>query len=307
MESLSSPFPGGEILGIENAVDALGHPLRIEHVGISKACIVFVVERNTKTMQVRSKRLLRFRINLVILRTYLPVAVEGEVVFRHAGEPVLDGEPCRRKSVAQVGKAVGLPPDRLVQHIDPCTVGAVGFDKLANVGKFPDQPSAIDGERMLAGLVEDNNHRRIRGETVDQIEPIFGVGFLVTLTAVEHQQIQAPLSHKELVGGVHDLLAAEVPDMQAHLLIVQRDRPLGNFDALGFSLPTIEGIVNEPIDQRRLANAAKSHKNQLGFIEGPLSTAGSKVVVENFCRLGRFGVFLDGVFPAWPEYLPQAV
>jgi hypothetical protein len=73
---------------------------------------------------------------------------------------------------------------------------------------------------VLLDLVEDDDDRRALAEAVDEGQPIVGISVLVPLTAVEHQQIQAPLCEKKLVRRMHDLLATEIPDVQADVFSI---------------------------------------------------------------------------------------
>src|SRR5690349_24018220 len=53
-----------------------------------------------------------------------------------------------------------------------------------------------------------------------------------SVAAVEDQQVDAAGGEEELVGGVHDLLPAEVPDVQGRLVRTrERDAPRRDGDA----------------------------------------------------------------------------
>ena len=74
-------------------------------------------------------------------------------------------------------------------------------------------------------------------EHVDQFEPIFEpfVGYgLVVFAGVVNQQIERAAGQEELVSGVIDLLAAEVPDVQAkEASVFQPEFVAVDGDALG--------------------------------------------------------------------------
>jgi len=75
------------------------------------------------------------------------------------------------------------------------------------------------------------------------------------LTPIQNKQIEASLCKEKLVSGVHDLLSAEVPYMQTHILfIIQLDAPLGDIYALCLLFPAVKFIANQAIHKRSLAD-----------------------------------------------------
>ena len=67
---------------------------------------------------------------------------------------------------------------------------------------------------MLADLVEHHDDRRIAAERANELQPVFGLGVFLALPTVEDQKIETAGGEEELMGGVHDFLAAEIPDVQ---------------------------------------------------------------------------------------------
>ena len=66
---------------------------------------------------------------------------------------------------------------------------------------------------VFVAFVANDNDRRVAPEALDQLQPVLHPVLLLRLPGVQHQQVQAPLGHEKLVGGMHDLLAAEIPDV----------------------------------------------------------------------------------------------
>ena len=86
-------------------------------------------------------------------------------------------------------------------------------------------------------------------EALDHAHPVVGVGVFRVAASVEHEQVDAALRQEELVRGVHDLLPAEVPDVQPHRTeLRQRQFPIGDLDPVRFSLATVELVVEQSID-----------------------------------------------------------
>src|SRR5205823_5320719 len=91
------------------------------------------------------------------------------------------------------------------------------------------QGVAVHVERLLSDFVEDEDDRRVAAaEALYKLEPVFGVGVLAALAPAQDEQVEAALGQKKLVRGVHYLLPAEIPDVEAHAvsLLADRERPL---------------------------------------------------------------------------------
>ena len=78
---------------------------------------------------------------------------------------------------------------------------------------------------MLIALVADDDHGGVAAEAFDGVEPIFETVFFFALAVVENEEVEAAFGEEELVGGVHNFLSAEVPE-------VEFDGT--RFDAVGF-------------------------------------------------------------------------
>ena len=235
---------------IQDLVDAFGDPARVQHVQVMEAGVVAVVERHPQPVQDLGELVLLLVALHAGLGAQRAVPVEGKVVLRHRGQSVLDREPGRREGVAQARQGVDLAMDRVEQRLPALgRVGAVGGDDVADHREFLPQRRLVHGEWVLPDLVEHDDHRRLAAEARDQVEPVLGVGVLAPLPPVEDDEVQAAVGQEELVGRMHDLLAAEIPDMDPHLGILQWNGPVGNGDAVGHRLARIETIVDQPLDQ----------------------------------------------------------
>ena len=100
------------------------------------------------------------------------------------------------------------------ERFDARARGGGGLKDADDVRIFLPQARAVNVERMLVGLVADDQHRRLAAEGLDDLEPILDAVFLLRQACIQHQQVETALGEKELVRGVHDLLPAEVPDVE---------------------------------------------------------------------------------------------
>jgi hypothetical protein len=69
---------------------------------------------------------------------------------------------------------------------------------------------------MIANFVQDHNDGRIAAETSDEFEPILGVNVLATFASIKHEEVEASLGKEKLVGSMHNLLAAKIPDVKLY-------------------------------------------------------------------------------------------
>ncbi len=77
-------FPGRQNLGVEDAVDAAGDPVGVEHVGIAQPRVVFVVEGDAQVVQVAGERGLCRGIALAVVPADLLELLEREVALGHS-------------------------------------------------------------------------------------------------------------------------------------------------------------------------------------------------------------------------------
>ncbi len=91
-------------------------------------------------------------------------------------------------------------------------------------------------------LIEHHQYRRTAAEALNVAQPVFGP---LVPPAVQHQHIEAAPGQEKLVGGMHDLLSAEVPKVAAELLIRGVQLPGLNPDSIGHGLIGIELLTPE--------------------------------------------------------------
>lgn len=144
-------------------------------------------------------------------------------------------------------------------------------------------------------LVEDNQHGRAAAEALDVAQPVFGP---LVAPAIKDKHIQAAAREEKLVRGVHDLLAAEVPEVAAELLARACGLPLLDPDAVRGGLVRVEPRAVQLLDQRSLARRALAHKDDLdlrhflglAFRFGEVFADGLDTMISNLYGRGDEGV-----------------
>src|SRR5262249_36437766 len=146
--------------------------------------------------------------------------------------------------------------------------------------------AAIHVERLFLLLVQDHDDRSVPApEGADHPEPIVRFFVVPPLPAAEHQQVQAAGRKKELMRRVHHLLPPEIPDMQGHVLfLAERAAPIADLDSFRGPLLWIELAGYKSLDQRRLADAARAHQNELRLVERARPLALREIVAKDFSR-----------------------
>ena len=75
----------------------------------------------------------------------------------------------------------------------------------------------VDVGRPLVAVGGDQQHRRAGRQHLDLAQPVVEPALVGVPARVPDQQVERAAGHEELVGGVVDLLAAEVPDVQGQI------------------------------------------------------------------------------------------
>src|SRR5215813_7751065 len=94
--------------------------------------------------------------------------------------------------------------------------------------------------------------------------------------------MEAAFGHEKLVRGVHDLPPAEVPDIEADVIVVNFDLPGSDGDAVGFLFVRVECAMHEPLYERVLADPTTTDQDHLCFVERATRTT-LEVVGKDSC------------------------
>ena len=134
------------------------------------------------------------------------------------------------------------------------------------------EPVGIQAELMdTLPEVHRQDHRGIRGEAMDIVQPV--PGLLVQVPAiVDDHQIQRPLRQEAAVHGVHILLPAEIPEIDGKCSTFAFHRILVNTDTqCGISSDsTIVSLIQNTLDGVGLSRSAVTQEDDLGFPDGLL-------------------------------------
>nr|WP_307872655.1 hypothetical protein [Actinoplanes ovalisporus] len=110
----------------------------------------------------------------------------------------------------------------------------------------------VDVELEAFAFVADQDDRGAAREALDELQPILDAVLFLALPRVDDQEIDAAPGEEELMGGVHDLLPAEVPQVDRDVRAVHVEIPPGDVDPLGLALVGVEVAACEPSDDRTL-------------------------------------------------------
>ncbi len=122
--------------------------------------------------------------------------------------------------------------------------------------------------RIFIDLVDHHQDGRRPPKTLDMFEPVFG-GLL--LPGIEHQHVDAALGQEKLVRGVHDLLAAEIPEANVDRVVAGRrmgEVLVPDVDAVRLRLVGVKPLAHQPLDERRFAGPALPDEQDLDLIHG---------------------------------------
>jgi hypothetical protein len=79
-----------------------------------------------------------------------------------------------------VRQAIHLFCDLGFERFDACARRGGGLNDADNIRIFLLQACAVNIERVLVGLVADDQHRRLSAEGLDDLEPVLDAVFLLS-------------------------------------------------------------------------------------------------------------------------------
>ena len=123
--------------------------------------------------------------------------------------------------------------------------------------------------RAFVAVGGDQQHRRAGRQHLDLAQPVVEPALVGVPARVPDQQVERAPGHEELVGGVVDLLAAEVPDVQGQVDAGAVGAGQGDgqhVDAVGGGKMGVEVLPAQRAQQRGLAGGAFADQQQLGFV-----------------------------------------
>ena len=242
--------------GIEQVVDALGDPLRIEHAEAAQRLFLAVGEHQAERVQTLRERLLILTLSHAALVAKGAEILEGQPVPLRRGQFFLHAPPIGWPLGLESRHRPGQFADARPQLFDSVAGLAVGLEEDEAASVLVAEQFAIELEVRVVPLVKQHDHRRVvAGEGAHQREPVFGVVILGAFARGDEHKVKRPLGHEKAVRAMHDLLPAEVPHVRLHIVAVDFQRPARDLDPRR----ALEGLVlpgGQPVDQRGLPHAA---------------------------------------------------
>src|SRR2546423_1973054 len=176
-----------KLIGIENLVDAIRDPVRIQNVRVLQSRVVPVVQYDAEVVQITRKRFLSALVRFPILITELAVLLKALVILLHPREFFLNCEPACRESVAQVFKTISLSLNGFTKLLASDSIFAISLNEFAYDRILLLQSAAVHVKGMLFDFVQYDNDRRFAAETLDELEPVFRICIFATFAPVENQ------------------------------------------------------------------------------------------------------------------------
>jgi len=210
-----------EFVRVEDFIHAIGDPLWVENAQGFKPWVVLKMQDNAQVMQEADERVLAGFIGDIVRAAQAEIFILRDEVLVPAEflEFGFDREPRLRQQIADVRQSIHLFGDLGFERLDARACSGGCLKDANDVRIFLLQTRAVNVERMLVGLVADDQHRRLAAERLNDLEPVLDAVFLLRQARIQHQQVKTTLGEEELVCGVHDLLPTEVPNVEANRCI----------------------------------------------------------------------------------------
>ncbi len=94
---------------------------------------------------------------------------------------------------------------------------AANLEESGNVGELILKGGFIDVFDALVRFVHNHDERAFGPQEFDRIEPVVKAAGLFLFPGVPDKEVEGAFGEEELVGGVEDVLAAEIPEMNLDL------------------------------------------------------------------------------------------
>ena len=154
-----------------------------------KARVVLKMQDNAQIVQEADERVLTGFVGDIIIAAQVEIFILRDEVFIPAKflQFGFDREPRLRQQVTDVRQGIHLFCDLGFERFDARAHGGGGLKDANDVRIFFLQARAVNIERMLVGLVADDQHRRLAAEGLDDLEPVFDAVFFLCQACIQHQ------------------------------------------------------------------------------------------------------------------------
>ncbi len=199
--------------GVEDFVDGGGAPFGFEDDGALEEVVCLEVEADAEVVEVAAE--LEF-VGVAFEAVGVAEGEEfglGDVVAGVGFEGFADVDPGFGQWGADVGELADVVLDGGEDFGESAIGEEVGGEDFFEVGEAASELVFVDFAGAFLFFVFDDQGGAGFGEEFDDFEPVVEVG--VVLAGVGDEEVEGAFGEEELVGGMVDFLAAEVPDVDA--------------------------------------------------------------------------------------------
>ena len=146
----------------------------------------------------------------------LPEALGGGVFFVNLADFVGGVEPGGRPDFAHEGEGSGVGGDGAAEVVNALVVGVADFPEADDLFVFVFEVGEGEVGVALVGVSGDDEDGGVGGVGLDGVEPVFKFALFVAHAGVPGEEEDGAVGEEELMGGVVDFLACEVPGVELH-------------------------------------------------------------------------------------------
>ena len=270
---------------IQDAEHRVRHPLILQEHRSPQLRRLLKVQEHAQVVQIlaQPQRLVAvpFPIQAQVTSVDREVLMQRDVRLgpRQVLQVLANGDPLGRHVLTDVRQPLGEVFHRLAQTVRRTWMFQVAPEDLLHVGKPSLDSRLVDLFAPPALLVLKDQQRAAFAEGFDHLQPELEALVMdraVVAPRVVDQHVQRTLRQKELMGGVIDLLAAEVPGVEPE------GASVGDRELMGMDIDPAGGLVfggqvhlgqEQAAQQAGLSGPTLADDQQFGFKQ-PIHTLG---------------------------------
>jgi hypothetical protein len=204
---------GADFRGVKNFVDGGGAPFGFKNDVTLEKVVFLKVKADAEVVEVAAELEFIFAAFEALGVAEVKKFGLGDVVAGISFEGLADADPGFWEGCTDMGKLADVVLDSGENLGKAAIGGEVGGEDFFEIGEAATQLVFVDLTGAVLFFVFDDEGRAGFGEEFDDFEPIIKVG--VVLAGVCDEEVEGAFGEEELMGGVVDFLAAEVPNIDA--------------------------------------------------------------------------------------------
>ena len=260
--------------GIDEGIDRAGGPFGFQYHGSGQYGVLVKVEYDAQVVEVVAEKQGFFVIHAVGA-AYGEIVLQGDVIVLPGFQFIADIHPVFGEFVQQVGHPEEGGADGFGKFGDMLAGDAAYLEELGDVGEFILKRGFIDVFDADVRFVHHHDERAAGAEEFDGIEPVVEAPGFFFFARVPDKKVEGAFGEEELVGGVEDVLAAEIPEMNVDIAGLAVGKGAGelpglDIDAAGgvfFARRHHESVVFEFFHEGGFAHIAGADEEEFGFQE----------------------------------------